>query len=195
MFTFGCKSLYWKLWEVKYFKRTNLLHHIMIFFSQSNLFQEAEKPSIYTKISCFLPWIAEEYDMDFSEKVEDKNDECSVGSGIDDFNAEECRCLCLGNLLCIFPFYFNGKLYENCAFLEYQDFLVQGPIYRCPVRNITRKIDGINSFTQDDFIKQVTSYTGWRQISLDYVAYVHCTNINVLLDNQWHVCGRGARSL
>ena len=93
--------------------------------------------------------------MYFEKTDEDNNQECSVGSGdVDDINAEECRSF-PGEDLCIFPFYYNGELYENCAFLEYEGFLVQGPIYRCPTRNITRKINGINNFTQEDFIKQV----------------------------------------
>ena len=132
-----------------------ILYH-WYFFSQSILFQESEKPSVYTKLSCFLPWIAEEYAMDFTETVDDKNQECSVGSGnVDDLNTDECRCSCSNEDHCIFPFYYNGKLYDGCAYLEYQDFLVQGPINQCPTKNITRKIDGINSFIQDDFIKQV----------------------------------------
>ena len=35
-----------------------------------------------------------------------------------------------------------------CAILETSNFIV--PVWRCPVRNITRKINGINSFTSDD---------------------------------------------
>jgi len=123
---------------------------------QSVLFQETEKPSVYTKLSCFLPWIAEEYDMDYNEEIEDNNQECSVGSGdVNDVNTEKCQCLCPDESDCIFPFYYDGQRYNDCSFLEYQGFLVQGPIYRCPVRNITRKIDGINSFTPSDFIKQI----------------------------------------
>ena len=118
---------------------------------------ESEKPSVYTKLSCFLPWIAEEYDMDFTETVEDSNQECSVASGdVNDYNAETCRSSDPGEYECIFPFYYNGELYDKCSYLEYLDFLVQGPIYRCPTRNITRKINGINNFTETDFITQVT---------------------------------------
>ena len=35
-----------------------------------------------------------------------------------------------------------------CAILETSNFIV--PVWRCPVRNITRKIDGINSFISED---------------------------------------------
>ena len=123
-------------------------------FRSSLLFQETDNPSVYTKLSCFLPWIAEQYDMDFTETVEDSNKECSTGSGdITDYNTETCRCKCPGEDLCIFPFYFNDKLYDGCTFLEEDEFLF--PVFRCPTRNITRKINGINSFYYKDFLKQV----------------------------------------
>ena len=118
------------------------------------LFQETEKPAVYTKLSCYLPWIAEQYDMDFTENVQDEKLECTTGSGnINDYNVETCRCNCPGEWECIFPFYWNGKLFDQCTFLEEQEFLF--PVFRCPTSNITRKINGINSFIYADFIKQV----------------------------------------
>merc|ERR1712032_619814 len=121
----------------------------------SLLFQETTNPSVYTKLSCFLPWIAEQYDMDFTKSVEDSNDECSSGSGdITDYNSDTCRCTCPGEDLCIFPFYWNGKLFDQCTFLEEEEFLF--PVFRCPTRNITRKITGINSFVYADLVKQVS---------------------------------------
>ena len=122
----------------------------------SVLFQETGgKPSIYTKLSCYLPWIAEQYDMDFTEIVEDDNQECTTGNGdINDYNVETCRCTCPGEDICIFPFYWNGKRFDQCTFLEEQEFLF--PVFQCPTRNITRKLNGISSFFYTDFIKQVS---------------------------------------
>ena len=92
--------------------------------------------------------------MDFDENIEDYNQECSQGSGdINDVNAEVCRCDCPGEDECIFPFYYEDKLFDGCTFLE--DAEVLFPVYRCPTRNITRKIDDINSFKRQDFVKQV----------------------------------------
>ena len=120
----------------------------------SLLYQETEKPSVYTKISCFLPWIAEQYNLELGDNIEDVNQECSQGSGdINDFNVEECRSNYREENLCIFPFYWNGKFIDRCAFLEEEEFLF--PVFRCPIRNVTRKIDGINSFVFSDFLKQV----------------------------------------
>ena len=92
--------------------------------------------------------------MDFTEDVEDYRNECSKGTGDDtDFNAEQCRSNSAQESACIFPFYWNGKLYEECVFLEEQEFLF--PVFRCPIRNIDRKIDGINSFRFSDLNDQV----------------------------------------
>ena len=94
--------------------------------------------------------------MDFDENTEDENNECSRGTGdINDFNAEECRSAAGDEDLCIFPFYWNGKLIDQCAFLEVDEFLF--PTFRCPIRNITRKIDGINEFVYADILTQQVS--------------------------------------
>ena len=128
--------------------------YLLILRRSSFLFQETTNPSVYTKLSCFLPWIAEQYDMDFTYNIEDANQECTRGSGdISDYNSDTCRCQCPGEDLCIFPFYWNEKLFDQCAFLEEQEFLF--PVFRCPTRNITRKINNINSFFYADFVKQV----------------------------------------
>ena len=127
---------------------------IFSFSRLSLLFLESEEPGIYTKLSCYLPWIAEQYDMDFTENIEDDNQECSKGTGdVNDFNAEPCRSNNPGENECIFPFYWNEKLYNQCTMLEELEFLF--PVFRCPIRNITRKIDGINSFYYKDFAKEV----------------------------------------
>ena len=119
---------------------------------RSHLFQATRNPAIYTKLSCFLPWIAKQYEMDFDENIDEI--ECSKGTGnISDFNADICRTNSRGEDPCIFPFYWNGKLKEKCVFLEEDEFLF--PVFRCPTRNITRKINGINSFVYNDIIQQV----------------------------------------
>ena len=95
--------------------------------------------------------------MDFTEDVEDYNQECTKGNGdINDNNVKDCRSNTVGERTCIFPFYWNGKLIDRCAFLEEQEFLL--PIFLCPTWNITRKINGISSFVYEDFSKQVKRY-------------------------------------
>lgn len=127
------------------------------------MFQESSQPSVYTKLSCFLPWIAKESDMEFSETVEDELKECSTGSGdINDFDVKECRTFSRKEELCIFPYYWNGKLFNECSLFEEEEFLL--PAFQCPTRNITRKINGVNSFLYSDFVKQV------------FILYIHILN-------------------
>ena len=110
--------------------------------------------------------------MDFSELIEDQKKECSEGTGdINDFNVDKCRSASKEERLCIFPFYWNEKLFDKCAFLEQDDFLI--PVFRCPVRNITRKIEGVNSFYYTDILKQVSKTLG-HSVKLKMVTLIHC---------------------
>jgi len=122
--------------------------------SQTNwiLTQQTENPSTYTKLSCFLPWIAKQYKMiyDYSGPLDQA---CTTGSG-DPLDGEKktCRntpadllqCVFDNEVECKFPFYYNGKKYDECILLQEGDLTY--PIFRCPTRDITTKIDGINSF-------------------------------------------------
>ena len=48
--------------------------------STSFLQQESSNPSVYTKLSCFLPWIAEQYNMEY-EVSSGTDAECEAGVG------------------------------------------------------------------------------------------------------------------
>ena len=45
----------------------------------AQLFQESINPTIYNKLSCHLPWIADQYDMVFN--AGDTDSECTEGVG------------------------------------------------------------------------------------------------------------------
>ena len=140
--------------------------------STSYLEQESANPSVYTKLSCFLPWIAEQYNMDYDSTSTDDDDECStsIGNKNEIANTGECRSAWIpadalmadgtgqngGERLCIFPFYWNGKLYDQCIMLEEDDMIL--PVFRCPIRDSQNKINGINAWTYEDLESQV-SYT------------------------------------
>ena len=126
-----------------------------------------ESPLAYTKLSCFLPWVAKQFGL-FYEDRSRKDEACLRGTGQKPpFNSTHqydavCRQKKGSNLIsrehpCIFPFYYKNRLYDSCALLETSNFVV--PVWRCPVRNITTKYPGtdINHF-EDDAIAQTKRY-------------------------------------
>ena len=126
--------------------------------STSYLQQQSMNPSVYTKLSCFLPWIAEQYNMEYeASSGTDAECEAGVGDRTDIAQAGQCRTSWqyegLGEELCQFPFYWNGKLHEQCIMLEEDDAIL--PVFRCPIRNTVNKINGINAWTYEDFDKQM----------------------------------------
>merc|ERR1719189_559099 len=121
--------------------------------SANLLFQESQNPNVYTKLSCFLPWIAEQYNMEYeSPGITEK--ECTTGTGnkTEIAGAGEWRCACSTESLCRFPFYLNGKYYDQCAMLEEDNFIL--PVFRCPIYDTVNKINGTNSYTYDDLVLQ-----------------------------------------
>jgi len=113
------------------------------------LLQQSENPSTYTKLSCFLPWIAKEYNMEF-EYSGDVEEECYSSQGEKEED-EPCRNIPSnlietfdGEVECIFPFYYNGKKFNECVLFDESDFVF--PVFRCPTRNITTTINGVSSF-------------------------------------------------
>ena len=107
------------------------------------LLQRNENPLAYTKLSCFLPWVADQYGL--SHGGDTNNPSCTVANG--ERNATQaCRTKTLGERKCIFPFYFEGKLYKECGLLEPSNFLY--PVFRCPQFNSNKKTeDGINDYS------------------------------------------------
>jgi len=116
-----------------------------------SLAQRATNPATYTKLSCFLPWIAAEYNMEY-ESTGEVDQACNTGTGDPNDGTNTCRSSpsnALGlreelELECIFPFYYNGRLYEECILFNELEFVY--PVFRCPIRPISTTIDGIISF-------------------------------------------------
>merc|ERR1711892_616363 len=122
----------------------------------------------YTKLSCFLPWIAAQYGMDFKPEKDPDPRRCSIGTPRSISMNETClvpkdtnkskkreeKCQNIpssvqeefaGERDCIFPFYYNGRKYNECIVFTDGGFVY--PVFRCPIYNITRKVNGINNFT------------------------------------------------
>jgi len=124
------------------------------------LIQRSENPTTYTKLSCFIPWIAAQYNMEY-EHYGSLDQACYTGSG----DPQDVENLCRNThsnhfdflsdieVECKFPFYYNGKKYDECILLDEEDFVY--PIFRCPIRDITTKIDGINSFEFSSLVEGI----------------------------------------
>jgi hypothetical protein len=138
--------------------------------SSWGLGQYSENPAVYTKLSCYLPWIAREYGMDFD--AGDVEEECvqGVGDPLDvdetcratnyqfgsDFVSGELTNVTIVSNACIFPFVYNGVEYNQCIVITIFDFVY---LTRCPVRNFTITANGINTFTTEDAIFNVGGST------------------------------------
>jgi hypothetical protein len=114
--------------------------------------QQSQNPSTYTKLSCFLPWVAAQYDLDY--KFDGSTDPACVESQGDPLDEEKNDCTITPSTLidlfddrprpCIFPFHYNNKTFTECSLFDESGFVY--PVFRCPSREITTKKNGINSY-------------------------------------------------
>ena len=120
--------------------------------------QQSNNPTVYTKLSCFLPWIAKQYNLKFLDSgASDETCKKGTGNEFDIYNPEDTnsKYLCRNvptkeveveekmEVECLFPFYYDGQLIDNCI-----KFVGIFPTYVCPIKNVTTKFPGtqINSF-------------------------------------------------
>ena len=115
------------------------------FFNSSStdslLNQKSENPAVYTKLSCYLPWVAAQYDMDY-RPAGDPDPACLTGQGdITEVTAKVCTTNPSDSWAdrrdgieapCLFPFSLNGESHNSCIMSEIQDFT--RPVFRCPIR-------------------------------------------------------------
>jgi len=132
--------------------------------NHAQLNQQTENPAVYTLLSCFVDWIARQYDLLYEESESERRNSspaCFHGSGSPNSDNQVCRItpsnlmeLFTGEVECIFPFYYKGVKYNRCILFEEDDFVY--PIFRCPTKNVTTKSeDGFNSF---EFLPLVDGY-------------------------------------
>ena len=120
--------------------------------------QGSSNPLAYTKLYCYLPWIAEQYDLEY-EGTSSDDPSCLSGSGDKELTGTRvCRNvpssgkeIDLGiERECIFPYYMDERLINDTCFkLNEEDFL--DPVSRCPIWPVTTKaVDGINKYNSSD---------------------------------------------
>ena len=109
------------------------------YYNSSKLDQYSGNPVVHTRLSCYLPWVAEQYGLIYTQTGEDVR--CEEGTGdINEVGGDQCRTTPSYSLdridrieaLCIFPFYLDGIEYNQCILSEIQDFT--RPRFACPIR-------------------------------------------------------------
>ena len=118
--------------------------------TSSYLTQESINPSVYTKLSCFLSWIAEQYNMEYEANDNIDPDCVNYTGDINEVTANDCRAIHtnfrLGNAeeftddveaQCIFNFKVDEKEWDGCIMSGIQDF--SHPVFRCPIRSLKNR--------------------------------------------------------
>ena len=124
--------------------------------TSAELRQVAENPTIFTKLSCYLPWIAAQYNMEYQHSgVADRA--CQVGAGDPHDGQNPCRSTpsrLFGDeaeVECKFPFYYKGVKYEECILFIELEFTY--PVFRCPTRRILVRFSFMHGSTLYIFTK------------------------------------------
>ena len=110
--------------------------------------QFSDNPAVYTKLSCYLPWVAAQYNMEYRPTgVPDSA--CLNGQGdITEVTAKVCRTNPVNTKIdtswadtrdgieapCLFPFSLNGESHNSCIMDQIEDFT--RPVFRCPIRTV-----------------------------------------------------------
>ena len=151
-------------------KQLNFFPYSILPNSTTILYQQSHNPLVYTKISCFLAWVAQQYDLDYVPS-EEEDAACSSGTGditdVAQSNTRQCRTNPanefqtfpvsqeinekFSEIPCIFPYYLDGVLInDTCIQLDLLG--LNYPVFTCPIWNITTKYPGtdINSYTIGD---------------------------------------------
>ena len=122
-------------------------------FTNTTLKQFSENPVVYARLSCFMPWIAEQYNMTYNATEEEP--ECTQGIGnINEVTTRICRTtptddfdrFLRNEAECIFPFILDGQEHNECT-LSGQLLGFTRPQFICPIRTLRGR--GTNYTTAD----------------------------------------------
>ena len=136
--------------------------------SQGQLNQESQNPSVYTKISCYLPWIAEQYGMEYEADENNIDPDCVTGTGdITEVTADVCTVIPTSytsdrySLIdpveagCLFPYTVDNTYLDGCTVSGIEDFT--HPVFKCPIRSIKNR----NTSYSTNYIQRTTDENGF----------------------------------
>ena len=114
--------------------------------TSNTLKQASINPSVYTKISCYLPWIAAQYNMNYQPSGETDPDCFTSHGDMNEATAATCTTIDMDETECMFPFKVDDKEYDGCLMHGLDD--MSHPIFKCPVRSIKNR--NSSSLTSQD---------------------------------------------
>ena len=113
------------------------------------MIQESLNPSVYMKIFCYLPWIAEQYGLEYEGYI-NKDPDCITGTGdINEVTADTCTVIPTtykANIFdlidpveaeCLIPFTVDNRKSNGCLVSGIQDFT--HPVFKCAMRSIKNR--------------------------------------------------------
>lgn len=121
-------------------------------FTNTSLKQFSENPIVYSRLSCFMPWIADQYNMSYTAPEEEP--ECRQGIGnINEVTTKICRTTPTDEddrwlrieAECIFPFTLDNVTHIQCTLSQLAGFT--RPQFICPIRTLRGR--GTNYTTAD----------------------------------------------
>ena len=114
-----------------------------VIYSYQLLEQFSENPTVYTRLGCYLSWIAKQYGMTYI--ATEQEERCEKGVGV--VGGEEEKCRTTPTFIrdreerieaeCIFPYYIDEKEDKECTLNGISDFT--RPQFICPIRTIKGK--------------------------------------------------------
>ena len=187
-FTKGCSSFYYRSGE-----------------DSGSLLQESINPLVYSKIACYLPWIAEQYGMVYEAGGSIDHDDCIYGNGdINEVTAKVCRTIpnvysdgvntdfggfntyidnveakCLLNFTIIDDGIGIGQEWDGCIVSGIEGFT--HPVFKCPIRTIKNRTMGYyytNYETSDG--KQVNEVVNAKYCPTNSVGATYNFDTNVV---------------
>ena len=153
-------------------------------------------PNVYTRLSCFLPWVAGQYNLTW-EGPGPEDPKCTTAEGdLDDFNQTYCGTLpdptvrdvgagqqAPVELPCVFPYFYDGKYYDGCLQFSSNGFII--PAFFCPVFNSTEKMwheatqQDVNVFRKSTDINNAIRPTDPMCIDFDTFTYNQIDGVDV----------------
>ena len=108
-------------------------------YRNSSLTQNSVNPLVYVKLSCYLPWIADQYNMTY--EADDADCDTSTGGDINDTTTVVCTAFPTSSYPveaeCLLPYTLDGTQRTGCSVYTIKE--LTHPVFKCPIRSIKNR--------------------------------------------------------